>query len=282
MRGSQMTCDEAWPPTTEIELSARKQAILEQAEHMATERDLWRSRNAAFYASDLAYMRFLIPEGSRVLDLGCGTGALLAGLKPSRGVGIDFSSRTIEVARRNHPSLEFHVGDVESLALLAPRLGGPFDFVILSDTLGYLDDCQAALEQVHDLCDASTRIVIVYYSHLWEPVLRLGEAVGLRMPQPEVNFLGHLDIQNILRLADFETIKQDWRQLLPVRLFGLGTLINRFVGPLPIIRRLCLRYYLVARSMRQARRASSFPAATSAATSRTPSGSCRASATRLK
>jgi SAM-dependent methyltransferase len=249
-----MTCDEAWRPTPETELSPRKQAILEQADRIATQRDLWRSRNAAFYASDLAYMRFLIPEGSRVLDLGCGTGALLAGLKPLRGVGIDFSSAMIQVARCNYPSLEFHVGDVEHLAGLVPMLGGPFDFVLLSDTLGYLDDCQAALEQIHDVCDAGTRIVVAYYSHLWEPALRLGEAVGLRMPQPEVNFLGHLDIQNILQLADFETIKQEWRQLLPLRLFGLETLINRFVAPLPIIRRLCLRYYLVARSLRRARR----------------------------
>jgi SAM-dependent methyltransferase len=151
----------------EIALSRRKQAILQQSESMAAQRDHWRRRNAAFYASDLAYMRFLIPEGRRVLDLGCGIGALLAGLKPLRGVGIDFSRAMIEVARCNYPSLEFHVGDVENLAPLVPKLGGPFDFIILSDTLGYLDDCQAALEQIHDVCDVGTRIVIAYYSHLW-------------------------------------------------------------------------------------------------------------------
>jgi SAM-dependent methyltransferase len=210
MRGSEMrfrevTSEENWSRGLEIELSSRKQAILEQANRMAPERDLWRRRNSAFYANDLAFMRFLIPEGSRVLELGCGTGALLAGLKPLRGVGIDFSSAMIQVARCNYPSLEFYAGDIEHLAGLVPTLGGPFDFVVLSDTLGYLDDCQAALEQIHDVCDAGTRIVIAYYSHLWEPVLRLGEAIGLRMPQPEVNFLGHLDIQNIL----------DWPTLRP-------------------------------------------------------------------
>ena len=35
--------------------------------------------------------------------------------------------------------------------------------------------------------------------------------------------------------------------LSPFRLFGLGRLINRFVATLPIIRKFCLRNYVVAR-----------------------------------
>ena len=42
--------------------------------------------------------------------------------------------------------------------------------------------------------------------------------------------------------------------LLPVRLFGLGRLINRFVAPLPLIRQLCLRHYTVCRSLRRSPR----------------------------
>jgi glycosyltransferase involved in cell wall biosynthesis len=37
--------------------------------------------------------------------------------------------------------------------------------------------------------------------------------------------------------------------LLPVRLLGLGRLINRFLAPLPLIRGLCLRHYTVCRSL---------------------------------
>jgi glycosyltransferase involved in cell wall biosynthesis len=52
-----------------------------------------------------------------------------------------------------------------------------------------------------------------------------------------------------LQLADFEMVKRDWRQLVPRSLFGLGSIINRFIGTLPLIRRLSLRNYLVARPM---------------------------------
>src|SRR5439155_24762756 len=41
------------------------------------------------------------------------------------------------------------------------------------------------------------------------------------------------------------------RQLLPQRWLGLGPFINRFIAPLPGIRKLCLRTYLVGRPVRQ-------------------------------
>jgi len=44
---------------------------------------------------------YLIPPGKRVLEVGCGCGGLLASVKPSFGVGVDFSRQTLLVARKN-------------------------------------------------------------------------------------------------------------------------------------------------------------------------------------
>ena len=52
------------------------------------------------------YYSFFVPAGARVLEVGCGTGDLLASVKPCFGVGIDFSPKTIEIARERHPPLE--------------------------------------------------------------------------------------------------------------------------------------------------------------------------------
>ena len=81
-------------------------------------------------------------------------------------------------------------------------------------------------------------------------------------------------------LADFEVISQEQRQLLPLRWFGLGPFINRFIAPLPGIRQLCLRTYLSGVQCGCFRignfpQASSFPAATRTAISKTRSGGCR-------
>ena len=80
---------------TDAKHKDRKTIIREAADRIAPDRDKWIERNAFYYEQDRDYMRFLIPEGQSVLDLGCGTGDLLASLKPSRGVGVDFSARMI-------------------------------------------------------------------------------------------------------------------------------------------------------------------------------------------
>ena len=227
--------------------SCRKARVLEMAERLAPERDRWIERNAFFYQQDRDYMRFLITEGLRVADLGCGTGRLLAALKPAYGVGVDISPAMIDVARRNHPDLEFVIGDIEDPAVIA-SLGAPFDVIVLSDTIGSLDDCQATFESLHRLCTPDTRIVVAYYSRLWEPLLRAAEILGQKMPIMQQNWLSTDDIAGLLRLADFEVIKREWRQLMPKRLLGIGSLVNSYVAPWPVIRRACLRNYVVARS----------------------------------
>ncbi|MEO5373124.1 MAG: bifunctional class I SAM-dependent methyltransferase/glycosyltransferase family 2 protein [Alphaproteobacteria bacterium] len=234
--------------TDDIQISSpRRKAIRDLVDRHAPMRNGFIDRNCSFHDSDHRFMRFLVPEGGRVLEVGCGTGRLLAALRPSRGVGIDISGRMIEIARADHPGLEFIHGDVEDPATLA-GLDGPFDTIVLSDTIGFLDDCQTTLAALKPLMGPDTRIVIAYYNYLWGGLLKLAERLGLRMPTPELNWLRTPDIENLLFLTGFEPIRSDWRQLIPYRLLGLGTLINRFIGTLPLVRLLCLRNYIVARA----------------------------------
>ena len=227
----------------------RKRALFDQAEANAGEQYLGGKFNAAYRADDLKFTRFLIPPGKRVLELGCGRGDLLAALQPSYGVGVDFSPRTIAKATALHPDLNFILGDVEDPATLA-AVEGPFDYVIIADTIGMFEDIDGTLRLVHELCAPSTRVIISYYSHLWEPVLKLAETLGLKSRQSQINYVATVDFLNLMDLADFEVIREERRQLIPSRAFGLGPLINRFVAPLPGVRLLCLRTYLVGRPVR--------------------------------
>ncbi len=232
--------------------SDRKRRIRAEADTLAAERERWIERNAYYYDEDYRYTRFLIPPGSRILDLGCGTGRLLAELRPSRGVGVDLSPRMVEEARRRHPDLEFHVGDIEDPAVL-DALSGPFDVILLSDTVGSLEDCATALGQLHRLCHPDTRVVIAYYSRLWSPALKVAQWLRQQMPQAETNWLSAADLAGILALNDFEVVRTDYRQIVPKRLGGVGPLANRFLGPLPGLSKLGLRSYAVARPLGHAR-----------------------------
>jgi len=230
--------------------SKRKLAIRDLADLLAPERDRWIARNKFFHEEDFRYLKFLIAEGSRVLDLGCGTGRTLAALNPSRGVGIDFSPRMIDIGRKTYPNIEFYIGDVENPDALA-GIQGPFDYILLSDTIGSLDDCQSTLESLHHLCSSDTRVVVSYYSRMWEPILTTARLLRLQMPSVQQNWLSSEDIENLLQLADYEVVKREWRQLLPRRMLGLGWLVNRLIAPFPVIRRACLRNYVIARPIRK-------------------------------
>ena len=248
------------------------------SDRLAPDRHRWLRRNAFFHEEDERYLRFLVPPGLRVLALGCGTGDGLASLRPAQGVGIDLSPRMIEVARGLHPDFTFHVGDIEDPAVLA-SIRGPFDVVLLADTIGDLEDCETTLASLHGLCSRETRLVIVYHSKLWAPILELAERAGLKMPQVELNWLNSEDIAGLLRLADFEIIKREWRLLCPKRILGIGRLVNRFLGTLPLLRQLALRTYVIAQPARD--RALGQPSATVVVPCRNERGNIAAIVERL-
>ena len=232
-----------------LPLTERQRATRELYNRLAVERDRWLARNRFFYESDQRYMQFLVPPGQRVLELGCGEGQLLRSLRPLHAVGIDLSEEMIKLARKRAPEFEFHAGNAEDPELLE-RIVGPFDYIILSDMVGYLEDCSHTFETLQKLCTSKTRLVIAYYSRLWEPIIRFAERIGAKMPSMSQNWLSIDDTANLLQLAGFEVVRREWRQLMPERLFGLGTMLNKMVAPLPVIRRFCLRNYVVARSLK--------------------------------
>jgi SAM-dependent methyltransferase len=227
-------------------LSVRQQAIRALFDRLAPQAEAWQVRNAAFHDADRAYLRFLIPEGSSVLEVGCGLGDRLAALRPARGVGIDISPAMVDHARDRHRGLEFLVANAENAGELA-RIAGTFDVVLLSDTIGFLDDCEDSLRLLLRFATPRTRLVVSYHARLWEPLLRLAGLCGWRMPHGEQNWLSTGDIMGLMELAGWEPVKREWRQLIPRAMGGLGPAINRWLAPLPGLRRLCVRNYVVAR-----------------------------------
>ena len=225
-------------------------AIREWARTKAGRQSRWSLSNDFFRRSSEDYLKFLVPENQRILSLGCGAGDTMAGLNPAFGLGIDLDASALQIAQSKYPRLQFMEGDMEDADLIeqiAQNL--PFDVVLLDGSLGYLDDIQTFLTRLQVVCNEDTRVVSVYYGYLWEPVLRLAEKLQLREPSLDTTWLRMGDVENFMTLGGFETIKKEWRVLLPFRMFGLGNLVNRYVAPLPWIRRLALSHYLVARKM---------------------------------
>lgn len=190
--------------------------------------------------------RFWVAPGQRVLEVGCGCGDLLAALRPSRGVGIDFSPGMVGRARRSHPGLEWIEADGHDLSVL-PELAGPFDAVILSDLIDDLWDVQGVFEQLRRVCHNRTRLVINSYSRLWEMPLTVAERLGAARPRLAQNWLTVEDVTELLNLSGFEAIRS-WQEILwPLDTPLIAPLFNRILAKLWPFRYLALTNFLLAR-----------------------------------
>ncbi|HEV2846167.1 MAG TPA: class I SAM-dependent methyltransferase, partial [Thermoanaerobaculia bacterium] len=179
----------------------------ERAAHwdeVARATDRWRGMGGAYHRRLERVYRFLVPPGQRVLELGCGRGDLLAALKPSVGVGVDFSDEMVRRAAELHPDLSFLHADEHDLGVLA---GETFDAIILSDLLNDLWDVQRLFEQLRPLTTPRTRIILNTYSRLWELPLALTQALKLARPALYQNWLTVHDVTNLLRLSGFQPIR---------------------------------------------------------------------------
>ena len=88
-----------------------------------------------------------IPERSRVLDLGCGDGVLLAGLAATHGTfgyGIEIDDANVLASVKN--GVNVLQGDIEGG--LASFADGSFDFVILSQTLQAMRNAERVLNEM--------------------------------------------------------------------------------------------------------------------------------------
>jgi len=186
--------------------------------------------------------RFIIPEGLRVLELGCAEGDLLASLRPVRGVGVDLSPAMIERARRKHPSWEFITADVHHL-----HIDEEFDFIVLSDLVNELWDVQAVLAMIRKVSSSHTRIIINNYSRLWELPLHAARSLRLANPTLPQNWLTVEDVENLLNLSGCEVIKH-WEEVLwPFATPLLSPLGNRYLVKIWPFHILALCHIIIAR-----------------------------------
>ena len=219
---------------------------MDALDRIAPVREKYQQRNRHYYQEILRFFRYHVPEKSRILEVGCGLGDLLAGLRPAYGVGIDISAAMIGRAQERHADLHFFQSDAEELKLPA---GETFDYILLSDVLGYFADIQKVFQNLRAYAHPQTRIIVTQHNYLWHPLLMFAERIGLKMPQPRLNWLNEDDVQNLLQLEGYEVVKTGRKVLLPVYLPLLSSVCNRLLANLPGLRKLGLVEFTIARML---------------------------------
>ena len=149
---------------------------------------------------DLQIIADMVAPGKRVLDVGCGDGALLALLAAQRGAdarGIELSQRGVnDCVAKGLPVIQ---GDADTD--LAAYPDGAFDYVILSQTLQATHRPRAVLEHMLRI----GRHAIVSFPNFGHWRIRMQVALFGRMPVTENLSYSWFDTPNIhfCTLRDF-------------------------------------------------------------------------------
>ena len=88
----------------------------------------------------------------------------------------------VQISREKHLEMDWRKGDAENL-----HVENHFDYVVLSDLVGYLRDVEKAFSRLGSVCDSRSRIIITQYNYLWEPLLQLAQAIA---KLPHLHFAG--------------------------------------------------------------------------------------------
>jgi methionine biosynthesis protein MetW len=170
----------------------------------------------AFVSADLQTLAALVPAGSRVLDLGCGTGELLSYLMRERGCsgyGVELDDTNVQACvARGVNVIQLNLD--EGLALFADS---SFDVVLQIDTLQHLRNAEVMLRETARV----GRTAIVAFPNFAHWPNRLAVLRG-RMPVTKVLPYQWYDTPNIRvgTLRDFRALAQK-NQLRILDEFGL-------------------------------------------------------------
>ncbi len=128
-----------------------------------------------------------------------------------------------------------------------PDVKEEYDYVVLTDVIGYVYDLEESLHRVYDILKPGGRVILIQYSELWEPVLRLASSLHLRMPSVEQNWLSRIDLSNSLTLVGFDVIRGGSKMIFPKYVPLVSAFLNRIIANIWPFSRLGIFRYVVAR-----------------------------------
>lgn len=147
--------------------------------------------------------------GDSVLDLGCGTGHLLALLQEqdptARACGLDITRRMLDVARRRNPGVPL----VQASGALLPFARARFDAVVSTSALHYLSDPLPAMREMHRVLKPGGTVVITDWCRddwlVW--LLDLGLRTVLRpLDRAHGRTLRASELKTLLERAGFRDV----------------------------------------------------------------------------
>ncbi len=108
--------------------------------------------------------------------------------------------------------------------------------VLLNGNFNFSHNLQVMLADIKAKLSRTSRVAVVVYNPYWSWIYKLASKLGLRDGKAPTTFVTQHDLNVICRLAGFEVVRMRPSGYLPAGLFGLGTLINRLLPTIPVLK----------------------------------------------
>lgn len=118
-----------------------------------------------YLPEDLKQLALLAKKKENILDAGCGTGYLYQDLKQTKYLGIDFSDKLIEIAKKRYPEACFEKQDILNL-----KFNNQFDKIFCIGVLHQIPSQKLRLIFLKQLYKALKKegFLIIRVWNLWE------------------------------------------------------------------------------------------------------------------
>jgi len=197
----------------------RPDPVGDHFDRVAPDYDHWKEKAHRYYAALKTSLREIVPPGSRVLEVGCATGDILASLDPEEGVGLDISPAMIELAARKHPGLRFRVHD-----LMQGPLDERFDYAVAADVAEHVPDLDKMMGSLAGMLTEQGVAVVVTANPLWSPILHVAERLRLKMPEGDHEWRSRADLAAAAGRAGLRERSFDRSLVMPKDVPGLRAL----------------------------------------------------------
>lgn len=217
-----------------------RSSVEKHFDEIAGQYDYFKKRNWYYYENLKALYRQLIPAGSVVLEVGCGTGDLISHIGPATGVGIDISREMIRIAREKHHQIHFEAATLEQF-----HSDIKFQYIFFADVLEHLEDVGSTINALKKFSRKGAKIIFSYINPIWEPVVLLLERLSMKMPEGPHYRIPYRKFKGILHSAGFAVLERDWRLIVPTYIPLLSGAANKLFYRIPLAKRFGWIEYLV-------------------------------------
>jgi hypothetical protein len=108
------------------------------------------------------------------------------------------------------------------------------DYIVMFDHFHFESDIYEFLNKLRGNVGPRTKLIFLYYSSLWRPVIKCAEFFGIAKKAKPYNWITESDITNFLGVTGWEVVSTSQRIICPAYIPLISEFLNRWIAPMPI------------------------------------------------